>query len=102
VRLERAKTATRELRDDLAQRQSPDRVSGLFLCLRPPDPNGRRSRGRGCRLGDRDGAAGDPRHLGQAQGRILEVMQAVMDVDDVDRGISERKRFRIGHDESDI
>jgi SAM-dependent methyltransferase len=99
MRRDGTKACGGELGDDLVEGHAADDVAGLLLPLCPADAAGGRRDGGGGGLADRHRAAGDARHLGQSERGPLEVMEAIVDVDDVDGPVAKWKGLGVGDDQ---
>ncbi len=100
--LDRLEPPRRELPRDLVERQSPDAVPSLLLGLRHSESHRCSCDGSCSGLAYRDAAPGDTRHLRQAERGALEMVKAIVDVDNVDRSIPKRKGIGVGDDEREL
>jgi len=87
---------------DVLEIEPRDGVAGLLSLEGEPQSNRDHADRGPRRLGDRDRTAGNPRHLREPRIGVLEVVQAVVDVDEVERAILERQLLGVGDHGNDV
>src|SRR5712691_11640770 len=101
VRVHDLETPCPKVSGNLLEIEPADNVARLFTLESDSELHGEcRDHGPG-RFGYRQRPLSDSCHLGKAPKRALEMVKAVMDVDERDRTVRERKLFDVRHDRRD-